>query len=106
MFGISEKEYDRQKHAERLNRITSKSLVFQELLSNSVPNDLVFIGKKAIRKSFVHSIGRYKHESDQGTFIRYFDFELNGYSDRMTTTLNISDKQLSFEEIKLLLSKD
>jgi len=104
MFGISEKEYDRQKHAERLNRITSKSLVYQELLSRSVPNDLVFIGERAIRKSFIHSIARYTNESAKGTTITYFDFELNGYSDRMTTYLSISDKTMSFSEIQKLLS--
>lgn len=104
MFGISEKEYDRQKHAERLNRITSKSLVYQELLSRSVPDDLVFIGETAIRKSFIHTIRRYKHESGHGTTITYFDFELNGYSDRMTTYLSISDKTMSFSEIQKLLS--
>ena len=104
MCGISEKEYDRQQHAERLNRITSKSVVFQELLSKSSVDDLVFIGEKAIRKSFIHSIGRYKHESGQGTTIKYFDFDLNGYSDRMTCSIDISDKQMSFAEIQKLLS--
>lgn len=107
MFGISEKEFERQEHAERLLVIKSKSDVFSSALGTSTllpNNDIFFVGNRAFRKSFVHSIGPTKNSEtgETGTFIDYLDFELNGRSS-LTKRFYILDSEISFEEIKAII---
>lgn len=104
MFGISEKEYDRQKHAERLANINAKQETFKQLVSQST-DDLVFIGKHVLRKSFIHKVSKYEYENRKGTEIKYFNFKLNSYSDHMTTDISIPESEMSFSEIIELLKK-
>ena len=104
MFGISEKEYDRQKHAERLANINAKQETFKQLVSQST-DDLVFIGKHALRKSFIHRVSSYQNEDHKGTCIKYFNFELNAYSDRMTIDITIPEIEMPFSEIMKLFKE-
>lgn len=104
MFGISEKEYDRQRHAERLANINAKQETFKQLVSH-LTDDLVFIGKHALRKSFIHKVSQYSNDNSKGTVIKYFNFELNSYSDRMTSDITIAEGEMPFSEIIELLKK-
>ncbi|TNL54219.1 hypothetical protein [Acinetobacter bereziniae] len=102
MFGISEKEYERQVHEQRLKTIDSKALIFNTIALNST-NDLVFIGEYILRKSFIHKVSKGSRSDGQGTFISYFDFQLKGHIDSMTDNIFISESEISFNEIINLL---
>lgn len=104
MFGLSEKEYDRQKHAERLANLNAKQETFKALLAEST-DQLVFIGKHALRKSFIHKVSKVEHTNFKGTTIKYFNFELKAYSDYMTSDIDIPESEMPFSEIIELLKK-
>ncbi len=99
--GVSTKEWERQKHANELKVIDSKAIVYNTILS-SATDDLVVLGDRAIRKSFIHSFQKgtsYNNDSILGTRIKYFNFELKGYLDSMTDTFFIPESVLSFDDI-------
>lgn len=99
--GISVKEWERQKHANELKVIDSKAMVYNTIVS-AATDDLVVLGDRAIRKSFIHSFEKgksYNGDTVTGTRIKYFNFELKGYLDGMTDTFFIPESVLSFEDI-------
>lgn len=97
--GVSVKEWERQKHANQLKVIDSKAMVFNTIASTST-NDIVVLGDRAIRKSFIHSFEKAKREDGStGTRIRYFNFDLKGYLDSMTDTFFVSDQVMPFDKI-------
>lgn len=98
--GVSVKEWERQKHANELKVIDSKAIVFNTIVSTAT-NDIVVLGDRAIRKSFIHSFEKAKNREDgsSGTRIRYFNFELKGYLDCMTDTFFISEQVMPFDKI-------
>jgi len=99
MFGISEKEYDRQEHAQRLESTKAKSEAFKSILSNC-SDDLVFVGEHVLRKSFIHKVSKSKnHDGTLGTRISYFNFNLKAWSDYMTDDIFIPETEIPFSEI-------
>jgi len=104
MFGISEKEYDHQKHVERLANINAKQEIFKQLVAQST-DYLVFIGDHAFRKSFIHKVCKLEYDQFKGTVIHYFDFNLKPYMDSMTTAIRIPESEMPFSEIIEQLKK-
>lgn len=102
MCGISEKEYDRQQHEQKLKTIDSKALIFNTIASNSTEN-LVFISDHVLRKSFIHKISKGTYDTNHGTYISYFNFDLKRYIESMTKDIFIPESQISFENIVNLL---
>lgn len=103
-FGHSEKEYDRQQHAERLANLNAKQETFKALIAHST-DQLVFIGEHVLRKSFIHELCKVQYDNFNGTVIHYFDFELKPYMDSMTTAIRIPESEMPFSEIIELLKK-
>lgn len=103
MFGSSEKN-DTQKTVQILQ---SQSEVFYAALVNSKPNDLVFIGNSALRKSFIHRVSQIENPTtkEKGTRIRYFSFELKKYEGSLTDYFDFWESEITFEEIKAILEK-
>lgn len=103
MFGSSERN-DTDKKVQILQ---SQSEVFYAALVNSDSNDLVFIGDRAIRKSFIHCIDSIKSASNgqKGVRIHFFSFELKNYSSRLTDHFDFWESEISFDQIKAILEK-
>jgi hypothetical protein len=103
MFGSSERN-DTDKKVQILQ---SQSEVFYAALVNSDSNDLVFIGNKAIRKSFIHCIEPIKNATthEKGVRIRFFSFELKKYEGRLTDHFDFWESEITFDQIKAILEK-
>jgi len=68
---------------------------------------LVFIGNRALRKSFIHRITQIENPStkEKGVRIRFFSFELKQYEGSLTDYFDFWESEITFEEIKAILQK-
>jgi len=101
MFGSSEKNDT----AKKVQAMQSKAEVFYSVIANAKPDDLVFIGNKALRKSFITSIEPIRNPDTklEGSRIYYFSFDLNDYRDRLCSYMDFWEPEVSFEDIKKIL---
>lgn len=104
--GVSVKEWERQKHANELKVIDSKAMIYNSILSTAT-DDIVILGDRAIRKSFIHSFCKDNSHNDKsifGTRVTYFDFVLKGYLNGMTSDFFIPESVMTFNDIAKKLS--
>lgn len=99
MFGISEKEFERQQHQQRMQTSLLKAEAFEKALANS-SEELVLLGDIVLRKSFITKVEKGK----DCTFIYFLSFNLKGHIESLTDYKIIKDSVLSFDQISALLT--
>ena len=86
---------------QKVQALQSKAEVFYSVIANAKPDDLVFIGNKALRKSFITSIEPICNPDTKVKGSRiYFSLDFNDYRDRLCSYMDFWEPEVSFEDIK------